>query len=139
MAENKTQETDSSVDDFLDGIEDEGVREDCEKLIEIFEKIIKAPPKIWGPSIIGFGKYHYKSAAGREGDWMLSGFSPRKKNLSLYVTCNLDEFPEFLEKLGKFKRGKGCLNVKRLEDIHLPTLKKMIRKSIQELKAAEPK
>lgn len=139
MAENKTRETDNCVDDFLSGVEDDGVREDCEKLIKIMEKLTKAPPKMWGTSIIGFGTYHYKYASGREGDMMLSGFSPRKKNLSLYVTCNLDEHAELLEKLGKFKRGKGCLYVKRLEDIHLPTLKKMIRTSIKDLKAAEPK
>ncbi len=139
MAENKTQKTDASVEDFLSTIADDAVRSDCETLIEMMEKITKSPPAMWGASIIGFGTYHYRYASGREGDWLLTGFSPRKQNISLYIMDCLDEKEELLEKLGKVKHGKSCIYVKRLSDIHLPTLKKMIRESVKKLRASEKK
>ncbi|MBT5017541.1 DUF1801 domain-containing protein [Planctomicrobium sp.] len=136
MAENKTQPTDASVEEFLAVIEDDQVREDCLALIDIMQAITKSPPVMWGSSIIGFGTHHYKYASGREGDTPLTGFSPRKKNISLYVMDCLDAKTDLLEKLGKVKHGKSCIYVKRLEDIHLPTLKKMIRQSVKELKSS---
>ena len=136
MAENKTQPTDASVEEFLAVIEDDQVREDCLALIDIMQAITKSPPVMWGSSIIGFGTHHYKYASGREGDTPLTGFSPRKKNISLYVMDCLDAKTDLLEKLGKVKHGKSYIYVKRLEDIHLPTLKKMIRQSVKELKSS---
>ena len=136
MAENKTQPTDASVEEFLAVIEDDQVREDCLALIDIMQAITKSPPVMWGSSIIGFGTHHYKYASGREGDTPLTGFSPRKKNISLYVMDCLDAKTDLLEKLGKVKHGKSCIYVKRIEDIHLPTLKKMIRQSVKELKSS---
>lgn len=93
----------------------------------------KAEPKLWGGSMIGFGSYHYKSESGREGDWFLTGFSPRKQNLTLYIMAGFGQYDELLKKLGKHKTGKSCLYIKGLEDIHLPTLKKLIQLSVKQM------
>lgn len=137
MVVNKTQPTEVSVAEFIEAIEDEQVREDCQTLIDIMQKITKSPSAMWGAGIVGFGSYHYRYASGREGDWLLTGFSPRKQNISLYILDCLEGKEDVLEKLGEVKHGKSCIYVKRLSDIHLPTLKKMIRESVKELKAQE--
>lgn len=138
MAGNKTQKNRASVAEFLDRIEDESVREDCEKLIEVMQSITKCPPSMWGESIIGFGAYQYRYASGREGEWFLTGFSPRKRNLSLYAAgCDLEQYQELVSQLGDVKHGKSCLYVKRLSEIHLPTLKKLIRASVKQLKQVD--
>jgi hypothetical protein len=93
-------------------------------------------PAMWGSSIVGFGSYHYVYASGREGDWFLTGFAPRKQALTMYIMSGFSEYDELLEKLGKFKTGKACLYVKKLDDIHLPTLKKLIRQSVKQKRAA---
>ncbi|MFQ5732029.1 MAG: DUF1801 domain-containing protein [Planctomycetaceae bacterium] len=138
MAELKTQKTDASVDDFLNGVEDDRRREDCYAVLKIMQQATNDEPAMWGPAIVGFGSYHYKYASGREGDWFLTGFSPRKKELSLYIMAGFDGYPELMEKLGKFKTGKSCLYVKTLDDIHLPTLKKLVKQSVKHVKQANP-
>ena len=135
MAELKTKITKASVDKFLKGIKDEQVREDCIKIAEMMQKITKAEPKMWGTSIVGFGSYHYKGASGREGDWFLTGFSPRKQNLTLYLMGGFQENEELLASLGKYSTGKGCLYIKKLEDVNSKVLKELVNRSVKRLKA----
>ena len=131
MAELKTQVTKASVDKFLQGIRDEKKREDCYQILKIMKKATKAEPKMWGPSIIGFGDYRYKYPSGRENDWFITGFSPRVQNLTLYMTGGFDS--EVLKKLGKYKTGKGCLYINKIEDIDTKVLSELIIKSVQKL------
>lgn len=131
MAEIKTQVTRASVDKFLQQIRDERQREDCYAIRKMMKKVTKADPKMWGTSIIGFGDYHYLYESGREGDWFLTGFSPRAQNLTLYMMGGFDG--ELLKKLGKYKTGKGCLYIKKLEDIDQKVLSELISKSIRNL------
>ena len=133
MAELKTKQTNASVKDFLNQIPDEERRKDCIAVAKIMEEITGTKPKMWGPSIVGFGSYHYKYESGREGDWMITGFSPRKKDLTLYIMMGFEKHPELMKQLGKHSTGKSCLYIKRLSDIHLPTLKKLIKQSVKQL------
>jgi hypothetical protein len=133
MAELKTKLNNRSVDRFLSGISDERKREDCLTLLAMMKQITKAEPKMWGSSIVGFGTYHYKYQSGREGDWFLAGFSPRKQNVTVYIMAGFEELDELLKKLGKHSTGKGCLYFKRLEDIHVPTLKKLVQQSVKQV------
>ncbi|MFQ5945063.1 MAG: DUF1801 domain-containing protein [Candidatus Methylomirabilales bacterium] len=136
MGEPKTRVTNESVSEFLDGVTDEGQRKDSYALLELMEKATKSPPKMWGTSIVGFGSYHYKYASGREGDWPLTGFSPRKRNLTLYIMDGFDGYEALLTKLGKHTTGKACLYIKTLDDIHLPTLRKIVRQSVKHVAQA---
>ena len=138
MAEQKTKPTAISVQDFLDQVTDESVRDDCQALINIMKKITGEEPKMWGPSIVGFGHYHYKYDSGHEGDSCLTGFSPRKQNLTLYVMPGFAESTDLLEKLGKHKAAKGCLYIKRLADVDLEILKKLIKTTVDFLKKKYP-
>lgn len=131
MAELKTQPTDQKVEEFLNTIEDEQKRKDAFALLEFFKEITGEKPVMWGPSIIGFGSYHYKYASGREADWMLTGFSPRKNNLTLNIMQGFDNYEHHLTKLGEHKTGKSCLYVKRLEDLDLDVLRKLISESVE--------
>ncbi|HCW07842.1 MAG TPA: DUF1801 domain-containing protein [Cytophagales bacterium] len=133
MAENKTKKTESSVESFIDSLSDEQQRDDSSVLVKIMRTISKREPKMWGTTMIGFGDYHYKYESGREGDIFQIGFSPRKSSLVLY-SLNLENQESSLKKLGKFKTGKGCLYIKKLEDIDLTILKSMIEKSFKEKK-----
>ena len=130
MAELKTKPNEQSVEAFLNGIEDEKKRQDCFTVLEIMKQITKAEPQMWGTSIVGFGTYHYKYESGREGDWLVAGFSPRKQNLTLYIMAGFSRYDELLSKLGKFTTGKSCLYIKKIEDIDLPTLKELIKQSV---------
>ncbi|HYV82433.1 MAG TPA: DUF1801 domain-containing protein [Pyrinomonadaceae bacterium] len=134
MAEAKTKPTNESVKDFLNKISDEERRADCFAVAEIMEEITGEKPTMWGPSIVGFGSYHYKYASGREGDWPMTGFSPRKKDLTVYLMMGFAKHTELIEKLGKHSGAKSCLYIKRLSDIHIPTLKKLIKISLKDLK-----
>jgi hypothetical protein len=136
MAELKTQVTKASVDKFLQGIRDEKKREDCFQVLKIMKKATKAEPKMWGPSIIGFGDHHYKYASGRENDWFMAGFSPRVQNITLYSMGGFDA--ELLKNLGKYKMGKGCLYISRLDDVDQKVLIKLIQKSVKDLQAKSP-
>ena len=130
MADLKTKLNDDSVDDFLNAVEDEEKRADSYRLLEMMAESSGEPAKMWGEAIVGFGTYHYVYASGREGDWMLTGFSPRKANISLYLMAGFDELGDELSTLGKHKSSKGCLYVKKLSDIDEKVLRKMIKKSI---------
>ncbi len=134
MAELKTKRTNASVDQFLKKITDEEKRKDCYQILELMKWVTGEEPKMWGPSIIGFGTYHYKYASGREGDWFLTGFSPRKQNLSIYVMGILKEATPLLKKLGKHKIGGGCLYINKLEDVDLSVLKELVTKAVSTLK-----
>ena len=134
MAELKTKRTDDSVDKFLKGVKDEQARADCYQIIEIMKGATKAEPKMWGSAIIGFGDYHYKYESGRENDWFQVGFSPRKQNLTLYLMGGLHPHTELLGKLGKFTTGKGCLYIKKLDDVDTRVLKKLVSNTVKQLK-----
>ena len=131
MAELKTQKTRASVAKFLASIEDQKRRKDSRAVLKMMKEITGDKPEMWGPAIIGFGSYHYTYASGREGDWFLTGFSPRKQALTLYIMSGFSKYDALLKKLGKFKTGKACLYIKKLEDIHLPTLEELIRRSVE--------
>ena len=135
MAELKTKPTNESVEDFLNRIEDAERREDCFAVAKMMEEITGEKPKMWGPSIVGFGSYTYKYASGHGGDWPITSFSPRKNDLTLYVMVGYETYPELMAKLGKHSHSKSCLYIKRLSDIHLPTLKKLIKTGVKDLKA----
>jgi hypothetical protein len=134
MTEIKTRPNQGSVAAFIDGIPDAGRRKDAAALLKMMQEITGARPVMWGPSIVGFGKYHYRSESGREGDWFLTGFSPRKQNLSLYIMAGFEKYTGLLEKLGKHSLGKGCLYIRSLDDVHLPTLKSLVKKSVAHMK-----
>lgn len=138
MAEPKTKQTTASVEDFINAVKEEAMREDCWAVVKLMQGITKAEPKMWGPSIVGFGLYTYKYASGKTGDWPLVGFSPRKQNLTLYVMAGFDEYDELMDKLGTFTCGKSCIYVKRLSDLHQPTLKKLITASVKHLRKTHP-
>jgi hypothetical protein len=129
MAENKTVPTDQGVEDFLNAIEDEQKRKDSFMLLDLMREVTEIEPRMWGSSIVGFGSYHYKYASGREGDTMLVGFSPRKQNLTIYNMGGIDPDDDRFTKLGKHTAGKGCLYIKRLDDVDLTTLKSLVAAS----------
>lgn len=133
MAELKTKVSDQSVAKFLNGIGDEKRRQDCLTILELMKQATKAEPRMWGSTIVGFGSYHYTYASGREGDWFLAGFSPRKQNLTLYIMSGFEQYDALLKTLGKYKTGKSCLYINRLDDVHLPTLKKLIQQSVKHM------
>lgn len=130
MAENKTKPTQLKVSDFIAGIEDKVKRDDCRELMKLMAKITGNRAKMWGAAIVGYGKYHYKYESGREGDFFLTGFSPRKQALSIYIVSGFSIHPELMEKLGKYKTGKSCLYVKKLDDIDRLVLAQLIEESV---------
>ncbi|HKV36989.1 MAG TPA: DUF1801 domain-containing protein [Pyrinomonadaceae bacterium] len=135
MAEAKTKPTKASVTQFIDKIPDAARREDCFAIAKMMEEITGSKPVMWGPSIIGFGTFSYKYASGHEGDWPIAAFSPRKQDLTLYLTIGFEKYEDLLGQLGKHRKSKACLYIKRLSDIHVPTLKKLIKLSVKDLKA----
>ncbi len=132
MAELKTKLTNASVDKFLKGVKDEQTRADCYQIIEMMNKATKAEPKMWGTSIIGFGNIHLKYESGRELDWFPIGFSPRKQNITLYLMGGLEQ-EELLGKLGKYSTGKGCLYIKKLADVDVKVLNKLVTISAKKM------
>ncbi len=134
MAELKTKQNDGDVIAFISSVQDEQKRRDSLKILDLMKEVTQEEPKMWGDSIIGFGNYHYKYASGREGDWLLTGFSPRKQNLSLYIMSGFDSYPDLLHKLGKYKTGAACLYIKRIADIDLDVLKELVRRSVAHMK-----
>ena len=134
MAELKTKQTEQSVDKFLKAIEDETRRKDCFTVANLMEEVTGMKPKMWGPSIVGFGSYHYKYASGHEGDMPIAAFSPRKQNLTIYIMPESDRRDDLLKKIGKHSASKSCLYIKRLDDVHMPTLKKLVSESVKYLK-----
>jgi len=137
-AELKTKKNKASVVGFLNAIKDDRRRKDCKKVLVIMKEVTKEKPKMWGTSIVGFGEYHYKYASGREGDWMIIGFSPRKLNLTVYIMPGYTDYDDLMKKLGPHKLGRSCLYIKNLDDIHLPTLRKLITRGYKDMKKLYP-
>ena len=133
-AELKTKVNKASVEGFLNKVKDETVRNDCFEILKMMKQVTKEEPKMWGSSIVGFGSYRYKYASGREGDWMLTGFSPRKQNLTLYLMGGFDEQKDLLKKLGKYKTSVGCLYIKKLDDVDKKVLKTLVTASVKRMK-----
>lgn len=138
MAKNKTTETQNSVIDFINTVEDLTKRNDSFELVKLMQEQTGYEPKMWGPAIIGFGSYHYKYASGHEGDAPLVGFSPRKDAISLYLCSSFESKEELLSKFGKHKAGKGCIYIKKIADIDIEILKKMISYSVENLNKLYP-
>jgi hypothetical protein len=134
MADQKTKPTAQPVEDFLNNLADEKVRDDCFQISRLMKKATGAAPKMWGTGIVGFGSYHYKYESGHEGDSCLTGFSPRKQNITLYVMPGFTAHPGLLQKLGKHKAGKGCLYIKTLQDLDMKVLEQLIDISVSALK-----
>jgi hypothetical protein len=133
VAELKTQPTNKSVKDFIDGIADDTKRRDCRTIMKIMKKVTKARPKMWGTSIVGYGSYHYKYASGRQGDWFTAGFSPRAQSLTLYIMSGFRGHDALMKKLGKHTTGKSCLYIKRLDEIDLDVLEELIERSVRHI------
>jgi hypothetical protein len=134
MAGNKTKTTGKSVADFLKGLKDPEQRRDSQALVKLMRVVTKQKPRMWGTSMVGFGEHHYQYASGREGDIFILGFAPRKPNLVIYSMAGGRYAPDLMAKLGRYKTGKGCLYIRRLEDIHLPTLKKLLVRAFKRVK-----
>jgi hypothetical protein len=138
MYELKTKENDNSVIEFIETVESPKKREDAYKLLDIFTETSGYPAKMWGPSIIGFGSYHYKYASGHEGDAPLVGFSPRKAKISLYITTDDPDREELLKNFGKHTAGKSCVYINKIADVDVEVMKEMINKSIKFLRETFP-
>jgi hypothetical protein len=130
MAENKTQQTESSVTAFLDAIPDEQKRQDSLTILALLQRLTGEEPRMWGASIVGFGSYHYQYESGREGDAPRYAFSPRKQNLTIYSMAGLANHPDLAARLGKYKTGKGCLYINKLADVDLAVLEELIRRIV---------
>jgi hypothetical protein len=138
MAENKTKATAASVDSYIEAIDDEPRRKDCEALAKLMARATKQKPVMWGTSIVGFGSYHYKYESGREGDSCLTGFSSRKGDISVYLLADFPERDELLARLGKHKTAKGCLYIRKLSDVDPKVLEQLIAGSVAERKRRYP-
>jgi len=134
MSELKTKPTTQSVTAFLNAIEDAQVRKDCKQILKLMSEATGSKPKMWGTSIVGFGSYHYQYASGRKGDWPLTGFSPRKQNLTVYIMPGFHRYDALMKKLGKYKTGKACLYFKKLDDVDQDVLKELVHNSAEYLR-----
>jgi hypothetical protein len=134
VAENKTQATGASVAAFINSIDDKQQRADARKVAAMMRKATGKRAKMWGPSIVGYGAYHYKYASGREGDFLMTGFSPRKQALTVYVIPGFTPFEALMNKLGKYKTGKSCLYIKRLSDVDEKILEQLIDRSVKHMR-----
>lgn len=133
MADNKTTQTDASVTDFIESVDDQRKRDDSYELIDLMRMITGKEPRLWGSSLIGFGQYHYRYESGREGDFFLTGFSPRKAALSVYIIPGFKRYKELLERLGPHKTGKSCLYIKKLDSVDRGVLEEIIRDSVRHM------
>jgi hypothetical protein len=138
VAELKTKPNHASVDDFLNAIKDAQVRTDCQAIMEIMQAATHSGAQMWGSSIVGFGSYHYKYASGREADWPLTGFSPRKQNITLYIMSGFEQYEDLLTRLGRYTLGKSCLYIKRLADVDTGVLKQLVQASVDHMLAIYP-
>ena len=134
----KTTKNDQSVEDFLNRVDDEKKRTDSFSILRLMKDVTGEEPQMWGDSMIGFGTYQYTYASGREGEWFLTGFSPRKQNLTLYIMSGFSEYETLLEKLGKYKTGKSCLYLNTLEDVNLDVLEELVRLSCEHMEKTNP-
>lgn len=134
MASLKTRPTDANVEDFLEQIENDQRKADCYELLRLCSEVTGETAKIWGDNMVGFGKYHYKYKSGHEGEWFLTGFAPRKQNLTIYIMSGFTEHEDLLQELGKYKTSSSCLYIKKLEDVNRRTLKELVKRSVSETK-----
>lgn len=134
MTELKTKPNNKNVEEFLKQVENPIKREDSFKILELMREVTNEQPVMWGESIVGFGQYHYIYPSGREGDWFLIGFSPRKQSLTLYIMSGFDNYEEKLKNLGKYRTGKSCLYINKLEDVDISILKEIMADSIDYVK-----
>ena len=134
MTQRKTSQNEGDVNAFLDAVENPRRRADARQLLDLMQTVTGEPPKMWGPGIVGFGKYHYRYASGREGDSLVVGFAPRKRNLVIYIMPGFSDYGELLGKLGKFRTGRSCLYVNKLDDVDLQLLEQLVRESVEEMK-----
>ena len=130
MSDPKTKKTAASVPAFLKTVENEQRRRDCKAILKMMQEITGEKPRMWGANMIGFGSYHYTYSSGREGDWFITGFAPRKASLSLYLMSGFSNFEKLLASLGKHKTGKACLYINKLDDVDQAVLKRLIRESV---------
>ena len=138
MAELKTRRNKGDVKAFLNSVTDDRKRQEGFAILEMMKQVTGLEPEMWGDSIVGFGSYHYRYASGREGDWFLTGFSPRAQNLTLYIMAGFDDYDGLLKQLGRHSTGKSCLYIKKLEDVDLEVLKKLVRKSVAHMSQSNP-
>ena len=138
MSDPKTRPSDASVEAFIEAVEHPRRREDARILLELMRRVTGEEPVMWGPSIVGFGRYRYRYASGQEGDWPIAGFSPRKQNLSIYIMTGFEASDALLSRLGKHKTGKSCLYVNKLADVDLEVLETLVRASVAEMKRMYP-
>ena len=138
MAELKTKISDLSVEKFLQTVPDPDKRQDCFKILELMQEVTQEEPKMWGTSIVGFGAYHYKYKTGREGDWFLIGFSPRKKSLTLYIMAGFTQYDILLKDLGTYKTGKSCLYINKFSDVNTEILKELATASVHYMQELYP-
>lgn len=130
MAQLKTQPNNQNVETYLNSIEPQQRQEDCFTILKLMQEVTGETPQMWGSSIIGFGRYHYKYASGREGDWFVTGFASRSKNITLYIMADFDDYDELMRKLGKHTTGKSCLYIKKLEDVDQDVLRELVKQSV---------
>jgi hypothetical protein len=136
MSENKTKPTDVSVDEFLAAVENDRRRNDAVTVCELMQEVTGEEPVMWGPTMVGFGTYHYKYASGREGDWFLAGFAPRKANLVVYIMSGFKGHAALMDELGKHKTGSSCLFINKLDDIDMDILRELVRRSVEHVSNA---
>ena len=136
MAELKTKANDGDVEAFLASVEDDGRRQDARDVLALMADVTGEEPRMWGDSIVGFGTYTYRYASGRTGEWMATGFSPRKQALTLYIMSGFEGYDAFMDRLGTYKTGKSCLYVKRLDDVDLEVLRALIAASVESIQEA---
>lgn len=138
MAEAKTKPTEQSVEAFLETVEDPQKRADCLAIAQMMREVTGEEPVMWGPSMVGFGSYHYVYASGREGDALLTGFSPRKQNLTLYIMAGFEQYDGLISRLGKHTTGKSCLYIKRLSDVDQGVLRELVERSVEHMRRTSP-
>lgn len=136
MSENKTKPTDLSVDQFLAAIENDRRRNDAATVCHLMQDVTGEKPVMWGPTMVGFGTYHYKYASGREGDWFLAGFAPRKANLVVHIMSGFKQHDALMKKLGKHKTGSSCLYINKLTDVDMDVLRELVRRSVEHVSNA---
>jgi hypothetical protein len=135
MSENKTKPTDESVRAHLDAVADDERRADCYRVLEIMQAATGEEPRMWGRGMVGFGSYHYRYESGREGDWFVTGFAPRKNDLTLYIMAGFDRYDELMARLGKHSTGKSCLYLKRLSDVDVDVLTELVSRSVAHMRS----
>lgn len=135
MTDNKTRPTKASVTGFINAIDDRQMRADAKKVAAMMRRATGNRARMWGPSIVGYGSYHYRYESGREGDFMITGFAPRKQALTLYIMSGFSRFSKLMSKLGRYRTGKSCLYIKRLDDVDEDVLEQLIRESVEHMRA----